>query len=126
MNESQRKKYYAPKPCTFCGAGATYSPLDELDKHGVDVYFCHPCRAEYLYFWDGQCASTSLYTEINKKMYRWTISSSSAVLWYIKNPGTPGTRKNDGIEFIKAFKEDVPVITPQNVNEKLRTWLIFL
>lgn len=120
-------KYHHLKPCRFCINGASYAPLNEMEKHDIKVYFCHDCKAEYLYFPDGLAASVSLYTEINQRMYRWTVSSQHvAQLTYIKDPGIPGTRKNENLEFIKSFKKDYPHITPQNINEKIRVWLVFL
>jgi hypothetical protein len=60
-------------------------------------------------------------------MYRWTITANGhAQLWYIKNPGTPGTRKNEDLEFIRAFCEDIPNITPDNFADKLAIYLLFL
>lgn len=127
MNDQEFQRHHQPKPCQFCANGASYAPLDEMEKHGVKVYFCYECRAEYLYFSDGLAASVSLYTEINQRMYRWTVTSQNvAQLIYIKNPGIPGTRKNENLEFIKSFQKDFPQVTPQNINEKLRTWLVFL
>ena len=120
-----------PKPCKFCKGDAVYAPVEEMVRHGVGVFFCHKCQAEYLYFWDGPCASTSLYTEINHKTYRWTISSvGTGTLAHILDPGIPGKKKNGKVEMLKYFDpkmgHKVHQLTPQNVNEKLRTWLLFL
>lgn len=139
MSDQEFYLYRTPKACTFCGGVAAYSPLVEMEEHNVKVYFCSDCRAEYLYFWDsrsenwrlhGNPSSISLYTTINDKMYRWTISSTGdGLLWYVKNPGVPGSRKNSDMEPVKSFRVKegaVPDITPQNINDKVRTWLIFL
>lgn len=134
MSEDQEfQNHHLPKPCQFCGQGAAYSPLNEMEYHGVGVYFCHSCSAEYLYYQSGGLASSSLYTEINGKMFRWTVVVGrnsmwcSATLWYIEKPGIPGKKKNEGMIPIKEFDyPNVPHLTPQNVNEKLRTWLVFL
>lgn len=127
------------KPCKFCEGFSIYSPIEQMDYHGVGVYFCHPCKAEYLYFGPNSrakritsdLASTSLYTEINNRTYRWTVNSAgTAGLWRIKEPGTPGQKKNEGLVSIKSFSahqgDTIPIITPSNVNEKIRTWLTFL
>jgi hypothetical protein len=110
---------------------AGYAPLDEMESHGVGVFFCHPCKAEYLYFQSGDLASSSLYTEINGRMYRWTMAyGGCGMLWFVKEPGIPGKKKNEGLEAVKSFDPDkgdiVPQLTPSNINEKLRTYLVFL
>src|SRR4051812_47571370 len=110
------------KKCTFCLKEAPHSPILEMERHGVEIYFCHECKAEYLYFVGGTLAGTSLYTEINNKTYRWSFNSTgSAQLWFIKEPGEPGVRKNENLVPIKYFSYDekVPQITPTNINEKL-------
>lgn len=125
MSEFQR--HHQPHPCQFCGGGAEFKPIDEMERHGIHVYFCQPCHAEYLCFDNGVQGSWSLYTEIADRTYRWTITANEVgQLWRIKIPGVPGTRKNEGMDLIKAFTEDVPELNPHNVNEKLRTWLVFL
>lgn len=139
MSDSEFYLYRAPKICRFCSGPVPYTPLAEMEELDVKVYFCSTCIAEYCYFWDdvhgswqrnGQPSSVSLYTTINTKVYRWTISSTGdANLWYIKNPGIPGTRKNIDLECLKSFMTkdgSVPEITPQNINDKIRTWLVFL
>lgn len=130
MNKSAFQKHHQPHPCQFCGQGAGYSPIPEMETHGVSVYFCYPCRAEYLVYWDGPQASVSLYTEINGKMFRWTkTNAGSGTISHIVDPGEPGVRKNGKVETVKHFqasKDPLPNVTPQNVNEKLRTWLLFL
>jgi hypothetical protein len=133
MSEDQDfQKHHLPKPCTFCGQAAGYAPLEEMEYHGVGVYFCHTCNAEYLYYQSGEMASTSLYTEIHGRMYRWTVSIgrnslwASATLWYVEKPGIPGKKKNEGLVPVKDFENPLPDVNPQNINEKLKTWLVFL
>jgi hypothetical protein len=102
-----------------------------MDYHEADVYFCHRCQAEYVYFRrSSSLANTSLYTTIGGRMYRWSIARSIGQVWYIKTPGEPGVRRNEGMELVKSFcpeaGESIPQLTPANINEKLRTWLVFL
>jgi hypothetical protein len=102
-----------------------------MEIHGVGVYFCYPCKAEYCQFWQSTVfANISLYTEINQEMYRWSVSSTGdAQLWYVGEPGEPGIRANKKLESIKYFRTEtvnVPTITPLNINEKIRTWLLLL
>lgn len=119
------------KPCQFCNNEPVDSPVEEMSRYGVSVYYCHTCQAEYLYFRSGTCASVSLYTTISDRCYRWTVTSANtAQLWHIKEPGVPGVKKNEGMVPVKSFDEKdgdhLPKLTPLNVNEKLRTWLLFL
>jgi hypothetical protein len=119
------------KDCQFCLKSATRSPLEEMARHGVDVYFCHTCKAEYLYWGDKELASWSLYTIHHDKMYRWTVAmegfmSEGAQLWYVKEPGIPGVKPNSKLELIKTFMEDAPDITPENFPIKLPTYLVFI
>lgn|SRR5574338_141405 len=130
MSQDEFQKHHLPIPCKFCGQGAGYAPLQELSAYGIDVYFCKPCSAEYV-FWsrlakDESYTSCSLYTEINGKMFRLTFQSDGAAnLWYIKNPGVPGTRANRDLDMLKAFTHH-PDVNPQNINEKIKTWLVFI
>jgi len=129
------QKYHQPWPCKFCGRPASYVPLNMSTSGGVsvDIYFCHNCRAEYMLSFrkNGEIVSTSLYTEINGETYRWTVSFGFYQFQHIKHPGTPGLVKNEGISQIKGLffngnKGDIiPDITPENINEKLRTYLLF-
>lgn len=97
---------------------------------GVDVYFCHPCLAEYLYFRDSDNSnSCSLYTHLNGKQYRWTTTATGrATLWYIKTPGTTGKQIGRGLQslFTLSVEDNQPVITPENVARKIKTILVFL
>ncbi len=133
MNEDKEfQKHNSPKACKFCGRGSTFAPLEEMEEHGVHVYFCHPCKAEYLYYWDDTLASTSLYVEIGSKTYRWTVSHDeiTGALWHVKTPGVPGRRRNVDLIIIKSFDtrkgEVVHVLTPETVTDKIKTWLLFL
>src|SRR5579885_549689 len=112
--------------CKFCQQEVPYKPLKEMEEHGIDVHFCYKCNAEYLYWKekdeDGDLVSWSLYVEISGKMYRWTYSTAeTAQLWWIKDPGKPGTRRNYDLQFIygcgkKSSYEStaIPDMNPQN------------
>lgn len=116
------------QPCKFCQQDVLYRPIEELEHLGVKVYFCYDCSAEYLYWGSDSIDSVSIYTTYRERMYRWTVISggTSAHLWYIKTPGVPGSRKNEDMELIKTFKEDLPIITPDNFIEKLSVYLLFI
>jgi len=127
------QNHHLPMPCKFCPNMAAHSPLHELSAEAFmqrfSIYFCSNCHAEYIYKKRGPLYSWSLYTTINEKVYRWSLLAdhSSATLWLVKVPGVPGIRVNKGMKLIKAFDGDlIPDITPININDKVRTWLVFL
>lgn len=116
--------------CQFCQQQAPYTPLEEMELHSVRVYWCELCHAEYLHFSESPVVnSCSLYTVINGRMYRWTVTEpGKASLWYIREPGEPGVRPNRHTErLLSLSKEEAqPVVTPQNIHDKLSTYLLFL
>jgi hypothetical protein len=120
--------------CKYCNQEVPYRPLAQMEQHNVKVHFCDTCQAEYLFWSNGVQNSISLYTSINDKIYRWTVYKDiQGTLWWVKDPGEPGSRVNRNLVAIKSFgTEDsddpdfLPVLTPSNIKEKLRTWLIFL
>jgi hypothetical protein len=119
------------RDCKFCQNKPTYSPLDRMEEFGIKVYFCHPCQAEYLYFSregviNEEPSSASLYVKVNNKMYRWSVlSDGRGQLWLVNKPGIPGSKINEGYESVFHTYE-VSNITPQNIKEKIRTWLMFM
>jgi hypothetical protein len=116
--------------CQFCQQLAAYTPLEEMEIHSVRVYWCEPCHAEYLHFSESPVVnSCSLYTTINNRMYRWSVTVlDHASLWYIEEPGIPGVKANKGT--VRLFSlgrgEAKPTVTPQNIHDKLATYLLFL
>jgi len=120
----------APQPCRFCQQFPPSAPLEEMESYGVNVFFCPPCKAEYLYWRTSHnYSSVSLYTEIQGKTYRWTcMSQGISTLWWVKNPGIPGTRRNIDMQSILYIspEEGIPDITPANINDKVKIWLLFL
>jgi hypothetical protein len=97
-----------------------------MSRFGVGITFCHTCLAEYMFYRDGHLSHYSLYTTIGDRMYRWTQIKMYGYLRYVAEPGVPGVSPNKGMQMIKSFTVDVPDITPTNINEKLRTYLVFL
>lgn len=119
--------------CKYCNQEVPYRPLEVMERHNIKVHFCDACQAEYLYWANGVQNSVSLYTVINSKTYRWTVYKEiQATLWWVKTPGEPGTRVNQDLTMLKSFggrddePDPLPILTPTSINEKLRTWLIFL
>jgi hypothetical protein len=132
--------YYDPLTCHYCSGEAGYYPLDIMEEHNIKIYFCNDCNVEYLKSWSNSFKkwftqkpfAISMYTKINGKMYRWSITTgvSVGVLWMVGNPGIPGLTPNSKLEVVKTFNESrgdvVPNITPKNIEEKVRTYLVFL
>lgn len=124
--------------CRFCLQEVPYKPLKEMDENDIDVHFCYTCNAEYLYWKlfgenENEWVSWSLYVTIGDKMYRWTYSSAeTAQLWYVKEPGEPGTRANHKLDLLYycGFKNalestPIPDINPQNAVEKIKLLIMF-
>jgi hypothetical protein len=113
--------------CRFCQQIAPYTPLEDMELHGIKVYYCFSCQAEYIYWRDGTIANTSLYTSINDKMYRWSVYPNDGMrLWYFRVPGIPGARANKGGKVLFHIENNYANITPQNVEAKIRNILLFL
>lgn len=94
----------------------------------LKIHFCQQCQAEYVCWDDDQTiGSVNLYTTINDKMYRWSVSpfDKTGRLWFIKTPGVMGQIPNKDLVLLKVFEEFAPV-TPQNIKEKIRLMLTFL
>jgi len=121
-------KYNTPVPCKFCGGGAGYAPIDTLKYSHIDVYFCHTCSAEYV-FWgkvNPKNQTYSIYTQIGDRHFRVTVNSdNTCTIWFIGEIGVPGKSLNQKLKKIKHFNY-IPDITPSNINQKLRSWLPFL
>lgn len=113
--------------CQFCLKPTKDVSFGALQsKFNMKITFCANCLAEYIFFRDNALSHYSLYTTISNKLYRWTVNTSSAWLRAIGKPGIPGKTENEDIQLIKGFKKDIPNINPQNINEKISTYLVFL
>ncbi len=111
--------------CIYCKKEVPPAPLPEMESLGATVFFCHACKTEYVFWSDGELASHSLYTKINDRTYRWTVGAGVCQLWYIGDPGEPGVRVNKNMQSIKAFNfKNSPNITPNNIQQKIRTILV--
>jgi hypothetical protein len=49
-----------------------------------------------------------------------------AHLWEVKVPGEPGLKINKDLVLIKTFKNNIPEITPDNILNKITSWLPFI
>jgi len=115
--------------CHFCNK-ETANVTQESWKI-LKVYFCFNCLTEYVHFGENiDPAYIHLYTTINNKMYRWSTNCydkhQNGTIAYVKEPGIPGVKLNEGVKGIKTFKSNLPTITPDNVNAKLKFILLFL
>jgi len=133
--------------CQYCQQPTESIHLPEFDDYGAFIRFCHACQAEQL-CWssDEAIISNSLYAKINNRLYRWTVASSPVVdqlgipfnivgsLWHVIDAigyepgmGTFHTREIANMEHIKTFRGEIaPILTPQNIEQKIRTWLMML
>ena len=93
----------------------------------IRVHWCVGCRAEYLHFCESPIINVvSLYVTIHERLYRWTVTAlGAASLWYIADRAIFGSK--DKQRLLSLGKNDVqPIITPQNIAQKVQTYLIFL
>lgn len=111
--------------CIYCKKEVPPAPLPEMEAHAATVFFCHDCKAEYVFWSDGILASHSLYTEISGRTYRWTVGGGIGQIWYVGDPGEPGVRVNKNMQSIKAFSfKNCPNITPTNIQQKIKNILV--
>ena len=107
--------------CYFCRKRCSWHPTQTywLEKY---IWDCHNCRARY-YFLSGEPkALVGLYTNVGRDQYRvqfydnMTIIAKYQLLGFYKD-----------ILFIhQDFQhKNFQHITPQTINQKLRTWLLF-
>lgn len=128
------------KICDFCHRETKYVPLVikatvpnfganvAARQRSIRVHFCYGCQAEYV-FWLGPNGEPTvhLYVSINDAVYRWSVDSDGIFgrLWHIKEPGVPGVKQNTKSDLLKTFKGNLPDITPQNIDEKIRFILLW-
>jgi hypothetical protein len=114
--------------CKFCQQEPEYKPLKEMSNLGVKVYFCFKCNAEYLYWQNDQLGSISLYLTLNNNMYRWTDSLNGfMILYHVYIPGIPGEKVNALKSIFCLTPEQAkPEITPDNIANKIRNYLLLL
>lgn len=115
--------------CHFCNKQTACVPLNETTF--IEVYFCYGCQAEYTY-WNAceEPTFVHLYTTINNNMYRWSTffvnKKQRGAIFHVKEPGIPGVKPNKDLKRVKSFSSNLPTITPDNVNVKLKFMLLFL
>jgi len=113
--------------CQYCGNPTTYSPIAQMERYGYKVFFCHTCQVEYVN--QSDWSRVALYTTVKGKMFRYTMAKNEAYaqLWKIDKPGIPGVRVNEKMKLIVSFNDiQGIVITPQNIQSKIKSWLPFL
>jgi hypothetical protein len=115
-----------PIICRFCQNPAEHKPLPEAETLAMEIYFCFTCGAEYSTYSGRLNIYYSLYTFINNRLYRWSTGGVSSYLYYISVPGIPGVKVNSGVTLVTSFDSELLNITPQNINEKIKTILMFL
>lgn len=120
--------------CRFCEKEADYAPLPEMEEYNIKIFYCKKCQAEYVFYESGKLANYSLYVTINDKLYRWavTVGGAHARMSYVEYPGIPGFKRNQGLQTLATFGtcgqngNQIPDITPSNIPQKLRTYLVML
>lgn len=129
------KRTHNPKRCKFCPGHAGYIEVAAIEMHELYTYICEKCQVEYYYTGtNGYLTSWGIYTEIGDKLYKWSMSPGIGMgtIYYLPGivPSKSGFRQYlpvvRELQYIKTFQVESMTITPSNVNEKLRTYLLFL
>lgn len=92
----------------------------------INAYWCEKCYYEYAPL--GGMINHHLYKMIGDRMFRWSYEETTDVarIWYIGSPGIPGVSPNKDLKLLKTFEEHFPMVTPDNVEEKLKLVVTFL
>jgi hypothetical protein len=109
--------------CKFCAKNLTYVGfISKNDKY----YSCFDCNVQYQYA-DGFRECTKLYTKINDRVYVASIDFSGLTVYYFDTDQVTVSDMETRVKHhFKSFKPEVmPDITPENVNRKLKTILVF-
>lgn len=131
--------YMMAKQCKFCLGKAHYICVSEIEMNDMYTYICELCNAEYLYWIvQNSLVSWGLFTEVGDKLYKWKMAPSYnkfgfGTIFYIPGivPSKSGFRQYlpvvRELQHIKSFTNiEQMTITPSNINEKIRTYLLFL
>jgi len=112
--------------CKFCHRQSSPSDLPIFKNRGISIFFCFPCNSEYLVH-SGYPHKDyiNLYHNYNNFLYKFSIHSSASYLYQINSPGKPGKSFNKDIHLIKSFDSFLN-ISPDNINEKLQSYLVFI
>jgi hypothetical protein len=119
-NESKREKPYA---CQYCQRRCIKS---ERAKKRFWWYLCSTCSVRFLVSITGMLVETEFYSTQNSKKYSILIENkSNKTSLLIHNPDYYNNFKYGGKELIKSFDKIIDV-TPQNIDNKIKTILMFL
>lgn len=110
------------KICCYCGQHLEF--INESSD--LENYKCNSCNTEFSYV-ENRRALTVMFTDINNITYK-IISNGFGL--YITNIYTLKTKSGKEIKQTNVIKEfsfnEMPNITPQNINEKIKLILTFL
>lgn len=118
------------KSCKFCqqemkDVSFTIPGGNGGGKHKFDVHYCFDCNYERCAI--GSTVNHHLYKMINERMYRWSTreEDETGYLWHVGKPGVPGVRLNQDMKLIKFLKKQASLITPENIERKIKMILLF-
>lgn len=109
--------------CHFCDKETNNSSFSLTAR--INIEYCCSCKAEYVYI--GKALwHCNLYTVINSKLYLYckAMCYDTAFIDLIKNPGIVGLVPNKDRKRVIYFSSNSPIITPSNINEKLKTFVL--
>lgn len=108
--------------CKYCAQQIEFVYHNTED---YDYYFCKKCNAHYGYS-NGFRTSTKFFTSVDDKHYVIIITSYGTNICEMSNKFDITKRFYGVKNHIMSFESDkAPQFTPDNVNKKLKTILVF-
>ncbi len=121
------------KKCLFCESNLNEHKIIFYEREGLDILSCKKCMIKYIYFKSGKLAFYSIYKQINGKIYNWSFNdlSNRSTIRYINAAEDELTYEYleeslFELEHTLISVDNTPKITPDNIEHKLKTYLLFL
>jgi hypothetical protein len=109
--------------CQFCSYPLTHLPRTDIDDL-LDVYSCETCQVDYFYWRNSYPLSKSHHSFIihGQKSYEWAVTKDYSVLYQIEPIRKLDHNWKRGPMIVMST---ITQLTPNNVLQKLKTYLIF-
>jgi len=129
------------KKCLFCDCDLKYHNIVFYDRLAQTLFTCKKCMVRYVFFKNTKLAMYSIFVKIGNNIYMWNFSgigknSQIRFIPYIKDDSDFTHDYFEGIvvgrisvlevEKLLITIENTPKITPDNIEQKLKTYLLFL
>lgn len=126
------------KICLFCKSKLEYCPSSHYDDSQLLCYVCKDCPIKYVYFMQGALGMYSMFVNLKDKEYRWDFyhpdssykdSTIYQINYLINKNHIPVYKYGMCINCTSSKSlliiDNPQNITPQNVAQKLKTYLLF-